>query len=182
MLTLYLVEIGVLHELRKEDLVETLIRSGLSPLGKKELVKIMEAAVLESRHSDRSLILTGLHMFDRVDGPLVGSRDQMQLFWTELPEFGFLQTHRLSDPETGAENKKLSLRDRALGLPEEEAQTQLETAFIEFLSQLLGFATSKFQPTSTLRAYGLDSLSAVSCQYWLHRSTSTTSGFKPALG
>ncbi len=133
----------------------------------------MEAAVLESRHSDHSLILTGLEMFDRVDGHLVGSRDQMQLFWTELPEFGFLQNHKLGNTETRPDDQKLSLRDRALGLSDGEAQTAIQKAFIEFLSQLLGFDTGKLEPTSSLAAYGLDSLSAVSCQYWLHRSVFT---------
>lgn len=148
----------------------TLTRSGLSLLGKKELAKIMEAAVLESHQSDRSLIVTGLEMFDRVDGTLVGSRDQTQLFWTELPEFAFLQNHKLGDTDERLADTKRSPRERALLLPEHEAQEVLQEAFIGFLSQLLGFPVAKFQPTSPFTAYGLDSLSAVSCQYWLHRS------------
>lgn len=175
-------EIGVLHDLGKVDLMETLTRSGLSPLGRKELAKIMEAAVLESRHSDRSLILTGLEMFDRIDGDLVGSRDQKQLFWTELPEFGFLQNHKLGDTATGLDDKNISLRDRALSRPDDEAQSLLADAFIEFLSQLLGFEKSKLQTTSSLNAYGLDSLSAVSCQYWIHRSRDIPESIHDALG
>ena len=170
MLTQYQAEIGVLHDLGKEDLISTLTRSGLSPLGKQELAKIMEAAVLESRHSDRFLILTGLEMFDRVDGKLVGSRDQVQLFWTELPEFGFLQNHKLGDTEVSPNDAKLSLREKVLSLPDKEAQNLLQAAFIAFLSQLLGFDAGKLDPSSSLAAYGLDSLSAVSCQYWIHRS------------
>ncbi len=130
----------------------------------------MEAAVLESRHSDRSLILTGLEMFDRVDGKLVGSRDQVQLFWTELPEFGFLQNHKVGDIETEPDDAKLSIREEVLSLPDKEAQTLLQTAFVGFLSQLLGFDAGKLDSSSSLAAYGLDSLSAVSCQYWIHRS------------
>jgi hypothetical protein len=137
----------------------------------------MEAAVLESCNSDRSLILTGLEMFDRVDGNLVGSRDQMQLFWTELPEFGFLQNHELGNTERRLDDSKLSLHDKVLGQPEEEAQTLLQLAFIEFLSQLLGFEVRKLDAASPLSAYGLDSLSAVSCQYWIHRSRSTKAPF-----
>lgn len=165
-------EVGVLHDLGKKDLVETLTRSGLSPLGKKEFAKIMEAAVLESRESGPSLILTGLEMFDRVDGDIVGSRDQRQLFWTELPEFGFLQNHKLGDTVRNLNDTKVSLHNEVLGLPEEGARTLLEKSFIEFLSQLLGFDIGKLVPTSSLAAYGLDSLSAVSCQYWVHRRMS----------
>jgi NAD(P)-dependent dehydrogenase (short-subunit alcohol dehydrogenase family) len=163
-------ELGVLHDLGKEDLVDTLSRSGLSPLGKKELAKIMEAAVLESRDPGRSLILTGLEMFDRVDGRLKGSKDQTHLFWTELPEFGFLQDHKLSDDQDETSDAEVSLRDRVLRSSEEDGKALLQEAFIGFLSQLLGFDTAKFQPSSSLSTYGLDSLSAVSCQYWLHRS------------
>lgn len=93
MLTSLQAETGVVRDLGKEDLVSTLTRSGLSPLGKKELAKII-AAVLESCHSDRLLILTGLKVFDRVDGRLVGSKDQTQPFWTELLEFAEPQIAR----------------------------------------------------------------------------------------
>jgi hypothetical protein len=112
-------------------------------------------------------------MFDRVDGKLVGSKDQMQLFWTELPEFGFLQNHKFGDVERGSEdaNEKLNVLDKARILPEAAAQIVLQEAFIEFLAQLLGFDVAKFEPASPLTSYGIDSLSAVSCQYWLHRST-----------
>lgn len=169
-LILFLAEIGVLHELGNEDLVETLYRSGLSALRKKELSKIIEAAVLESRCSDRSLILTGLEMFDRVDGNLVGSRDQTQLFWTDLPEFGFLQDHKLSGTEDKLVDMKRNLHDRALLLSDTEAQVLLQEAFINFLSQLLGFQVGNIEAASSLPEYGLDSLSALSSQYWLQRS------------
>ena len=159
----------MLHEIGREDLLQTLSRSGLSHLRKEHLASIMEAAVSESSRSERSLIVTGLEMFERVDGKLVGSQDQTQLYWTELPELGFLQTHRLGDTK-GSPDEQLSLRQRIQDLHEKDAHNVLLDAFLPFLSQLLGFPTSTFTPSVSLAMYGLDSLSAVSCQYWFHRS------------
>ena len=125
----------------------------------------------ESRcHSDRSLIVTGLEMFERVDGKLVGSQDQTQLYWTDLPEFGHLQSHSLSEAKNKSE-RQLGLQERIRSLDEEEARIALLSAFLDFLSQLLGFATTTFNPISSLDMCGLDSLSAVSCQYWFHKGS-----------
>lgn len=164
---------GVLHELGKDNLLQTLSRSGLSSLRKKDLAKIMEAAVMEShRTSDRSLILTGLEMYERVDGKLLGSQDQTQLYWTEVPEFSHLQSHRLSSAKGGKGDSQLSLRKRLQGLNKGGAHGIAMEAFLAFLSQLLGFESSTFNPGSPLAVYGLDSLSAVSCQYWFYRGQS----------
>ncbi|KAL9119068.1 MAG: hypothetical protein Q9187_004377 [Circinaria calcarea] len=166
-------DVGVLHELGKGDLLQTLSRSGLSSLGKKDFAKIMEAAVMEShRTSERSLILTGLQMYERVDGKLVGSQDQTQLYWTELPEFGHLQSHRLSSVKGEKCNSQLSLREQIQGLNKGDTHGTVTEAFLAFLSQLLGFESSIFNPGSSLAVYGLDSLSAVSCQYWFYRGLS----------
>ena len=159
---------GVLHDLGRQDLLPTLSRSGLSPLRKEDLANIMEAAVLESHRSERSLIVTGLEMFERIDGKLMGSQDQAQLYWTELPEFSHLQAHRLSDAKEG-HGPKLSLREQLQNCCEKEAHAVLLEAFLAFLSQLLGFSSESFSPASSLAMYGLDSLSAVSCQYWFYR-------------
>ena len=131
----------------------------------------MEAAVLESRRTERWLLLTGLEMFERVDGKLVGSQDQTQLYWTELPEFGHLQTHRLSNGG-GTSDGQMSLRERLVALngeDREKVHKALLDAFLEFFAKLLGFDTEMFNPGSSLFSYGLDSLSAVSCQYWFYR-------------
>ncbi|KAI9776179.1 MAG: hypothetical protein M1835_005595 [Candelina submexicana] len=164
-------EIGILHELGRDDLLQTLSRAGLSHLGKEELNKIMEAAITESRRLERCMILTGLEMFERVDGKIVGTIDQQQLYWTELPEFGFMQSHRLSDGK-GSPSTEVSLREKAQRLDERNAKSILLDNFFAFLSELLGFPTSTFEPTSSLSMYGLDSLSAVSCQYWFHKELS----------
>ena len=164
-------EAGVLHELGRENLLQTLSRSGLSHLRKNDLAKIMEAAITESHcHSDRSLILTGLEMFECIDGKLVGSQDQTQLYWTDLPEFGHLQSHSLSEA-TNKPDRQLNLQERIQSLNKEEARITLLEAFLDFLSKLLGFATSTFNPTSPLSMCGLDSLSAVSCQYWFYKGS-----------
>lgn len=128
----------------------------------------MEAAVLESPRSERSLIVTGLEMFERVDGKLVGSQDQTQLYWTELPEFSHLQSHRLSDAKEKID-EKLSLREQLQKCDKKNAHTVLLEAFLTFLTQLLGFSSESFNPALSLAMYGLDSLSAVSCQYWFYR-------------
>ena len=159
---------GVLYDLGRKDLLQTLMRSGLSPLRKLDLEKIMEAAVIESHHSTRSIIVTGLEMFERIDGKLVGTQDQTQLYWTEVPEFGFLQEHRLSDAK-GRADTELNLREQIQKLDEKKGHAALLDAFIAFISQLLGFSVSTFNSVSSLATYGLDSLSAVSCQYWFHR-------------
>ncbi|MCJ1377592.1 hypothetical protein MMC17_000687 [Xylographa soralifera] len=165
---LFIADIGVLHDLGRQDLLQTLSRSGLSPLCKTDLAKIMEAAIVESHRSERSLILTGLEMFDRVDGKLVGSQDQTQLYWTELPEFGFLQHHSLSST-TGKGEKQLSIREQLAGIPTKDVPMAMQDIFLTFVAQLLGFDVAVFNPASSLAVYGLDSLSAVSCQYWFHR-------------
>ncbi|KAI9718693.1 MAG: Type I Iterative PKS [Candelaria pacifica] len=170
-------EIGILHELGKDGLLQTLNRAGLSHLGKAELGKIMEAAVAESHHSERSMILTGLEMFERVDGKLVGSIDQQQLYWTELPEFSLLQSHRLSDGRSGPAMKD-DLREQVQNMDAGSAIAALLDAFFSFLSELLGFPTSTLDPTSSLSMYGLDSLSAVSCQYWFHKGHSLCMSYK----
>ncbi|MCJ1473023.1 hypothetical protein MMC13_001672 [Lambiella insularis] len=124
-------EVGILHELGKQDLLQTLSRSGLHPLHKIPLAKIMEAAVVESHRSERSLIVTGLEMFHRIDGKLIGSQDQTQLYWTEVPEFGFLQHHSLSSMDAKSE-VQLSIRDQLATLTGKEAPAALQEAFLGF--------------------------------------------------
>ena len=116
-------------------------------------------------------------MFERVDGKIVGNQDQMQLYWTELPEFGHLQSHRKSDDARqggGGDDAHLGLlRDGLARLLDDEGQAYalLQERFLAFLSTLLGFPSASFDVAATLWAYGLDSLSAVSCQYWFHRGS-----------
>lgn len=74
---------GVLYSLSKTNMLDVLTRSGLSHLTKMHLAKIMEAAILESPRRDRSLIVTGLEMFERdTAGKLKGRAEP--LFWAEL--------------------------------------------------------------------------------------------------
>ena len=118
-------------------------------------------------------------MFERVDGKIVGNQDQMQLYWTELPEFSHLQSHRKSSDD--ARRQQGGGGDANLGLlcdglarlldDEGQAYALLQERFLAFLSTLLGFPSASFDVAATLWAYGLDSLSAVSCQYWFHRGS-----------
>lgn len=148
-------------------MLKSLTRSGLLHLRKPHLAKIIEGAVLESPRRDRSLIVTGLEMFERVDGKIMDRPDQ--IYWTEVPEFGHLQVHRRSNLG-GRGEIKISLRDRLRRADDEVMiRNELRQTLITFLSQLLGFAASTFTDTSELAMYGLDSLSAISCQYWFFR-------------
>ncbi|KAI9818135.1 MAG: Type I Iterative PKS [Pycnora praestabilis] len=164
-------DIGIMHEMGREDLLQTISRSGLSILRSEHLAKIMEAAIIESRRRHRSLVLTGLEMFERIDGKIKGTQDQTHLYWTELPEFGFLQSHKVSRVKETS-NIQLSLHEQILGLSASDAKAALLHAFTRFLSTLLGFDDSSFNPGSSLTMYGLDSLAAVSCQYWFYREFS----------
>lgn len=167
MADLFSADIGVLYSLGKEDLLETLTRSGLTALQKPHLAKIMEAAVLESSRRDQSLIVTGLEMFERIDGKLAGRSDQ--LYWTELPEFGHLQEHKRGDLAHRGKNK-VTLREKITKLDDKgAARRELTAGFTLFLSQLLRIDQSNFKNTNELAMYGLDSLSAMSCQYWFFR-------------
>lgn len=74
---------GVLYALSKENMLDILTRSGLSHLTKTHLAKIMEAAILESDRRDRSLIVTGLEMFERDAGGKMKGREE-PLFWADL--------------------------------------------------------------------------------------------------
>ncbi|MCJ1465537.1 hypothetical protein MMC07_004155 [Pseudocyphellaria aurata] len=160
-------DVGILYSLGNKDLLRTLTRSGLSHLQKPHLAKIMEAAVLESPRRDRSLILTGLEMFERVDGKIADRPEQ--LYWTELPEFGHLQVHKRSDL-AGQGRTEISLRNKIKKLEDDgAARTELRDAFIIFLSQMLRLDRTTFTERSDLTTLGFDSLSAVSCQYWFFR-------------
>ncbi|KAL3426053.1 beta-ketoacyl synthase domain-containing protein [Phlyctema vagabunda] len=166
-------DIGILYDLKKgEAMLQTLTRSGLTHLQRHHLGKIMEAAVNESYNlkSDRPFILTGLEMFERVDGKLVGSQDQTMLYWTELPEFGFLQSHRKTwDSDRNTDTQYMDLKEGVNKADESEARALLLDAFMGFLAQLLGYQVTTLDAKNPLVAYGIDSLTGVSCQYWFHR-------------
>lgn len=169
-----LADMGVLYSLSNPNMLQILSRSGLTHLTKYHLGKIMEAAVLESPRRDRSLILTGLNMFEReADGTLTGRSDP--LLWTEWPEFGHLQEYKLPKTEGRDKIDKAPLKDQVAAIRHKGDTGQLRDvvrhAFLTFLSQLLGFGVDAFDPSQALGMYGIDSLSGVSCQYWFHKGT-----------
>ena len=169
-----LADMGVLYSLSNPNMLQILSRSGLTHLTKYHLGKIMEAAIFESSRRDRSLILTGLNMFEReADGTLTGRSDA--LLWTEWPEFGHLQEYKLPGIEGGSKVDKAALKDQVAAIRHKGDTEQLREiirhAFLTFLSQLLGFGVDAFDPSQALGMYGIDSLSGVSCQYWFHKGT-----------
>ncbi|KAL8760555.1 MAG: hypothetical protein Q9184_003266 [Pyrenodesmia sp. 2 TL-2023] len=175
-------DIGVLAELpdwAPDRTATNLARSGLSRLTTPHLAKILEAAFLKSRwqregrgtRAEDALIVTGLDMFEReADGSLVGEGRVKgeRLFWTELPEFSHLSRYRL--PIGHGEEKKVSLRERvdnAAARGDGQAlRTIVKEAILSFLSRSLGFEYDAMDPTQAMGTYGLDSLNAVSCQFW----------------
>lgn len=169
-----LADMGVLYSLSKQDMLQILNRSGLTHLTKYHLAKIMEAAILESPRRDRSMILTGLNLFEReANGSLAGRTEP--LFWTDWPEFGHLQQYKLPTFVGGSNPDKAPLRDQVAAMQrkgdKEQMRDAVRNAFLTFLSQLLGFGVDAFDPSQALMMYGIDSLSGVSCQYWFHKGT-----------
>jgi hypothetical protein len=148
------------------DLLRTLSQSGMQPINPKMLSKIMEAAIFESKHMDRSLLVTGFQMFETIDGIVQSKPEQNQLFWTESPEFGFLLDHKFS---TTGPTKVVSLCDQLATQETELAQKTLLEAFLGCLSNVLGYDVSVFDAASSLASYGLDSLNAVACRYWFFK-------------
>ena len=165
---------GVLYNLSNPRMLQILSRSGLTHLTKRHLGKIMEAAVLESPCRNRSLIVTGLNVFEReADGSLSGRTEPVM--WTDWPEFGHLQQYKLRTGSSESDLNKASLKDqvaamRHKGVPE-KMKDIIRNAFLTFLSQLLGFGVEAFDTSQALNMHGIDSLSGVSCQYWFHRGT-----------
>lgn len=167
-----LADMGVLYSLSKPDMLQILSRSGLTHLTKFHLAKIMEAAILESPRRDRSLILTGLNMFEReVDGRIASRTEP--LFWTDWPEFRHLQQYKTSPNIGDSNDSTLSLKEQITSMQNrgetEQMRDAISIAMLTFLSHLLGFTVDAFDPSQSLTMYGIDSLSGVSCQYWFHK-------------
>jgi hypothetical protein len=156
--------IGVLAE--DHALLRTLSQSGLLALGPEELCKILEAAIIESKHADRYLLSTGFEMFKTLDGAVQSRPDQTQLFWTEWPEFGFLLEHNFSTAEN---TKAISLSEQIKTQSPEAAHVTLVQGFVVCLGNILGYDIASIDPSSSLASYGLDSLNAVSCRYWFFK-------------
>lgn len=158
-------EIGVLAE--DKALLRTLTRSGLLILGPLDLLKVLEAAVVESLHSDRTLLSVGFEMFESIDNVIQSAPEQNQLFWTESPEFGFLLDYKCS--RTGV-SKIVSLKERLMA---QEADMRphdtLLEEFLRFLGDMLGYDATILDPDLSLASHGLDSLNAVACRYWFFK-------------
>ena len=165
---------GVLYNLSNPQMLQILSRSGLTHLTKYHLGKIMEAAVLESPRRDRSLIVTGLNMFEREADRSLSGRNE-PVMWIDWPEFGHLQQYKLRTGRSESDLNKASLKDQVAAMRHkgdpEQMKDIIRNAFLTFLSHLLGFAVDAFDTSQSLNMHGIDSLSGVSCQYWFHRGT-----------
>ena len=156
--------IGVLaHD---HELLRTLSQSGFQALQPDHFTKIMEAAVIESNHGDRSLISSGFEMFTTLDDVVQSKPEQNQLFWTEWPEFGFLLDHKFRTTEA---IKAISLREQLQEKAGDAAYEALLQAFLLCLSGILGYHVASLDPGLSLASYGVDSLNAVSCRYWFFK-------------
>ena len=172
-----LADMGVLYNLSNPQMLQILSRSGLTHLTKYHLGKIMEAAVLESSRRDRSLILTGLNMFEpEADGSLSGRTEPVM--WTDWPEFGHLQQYKLPTNQSEKNKNKAPLKDQVAATRHrgdiDQMKKVIRNAFLAFLSQLLSFGEDAFDTSQALSMHGIDSLSGVSCQYWFHRGTAAS--------
>lgn len=156
--------IGVLAE--DKDLLQTLRKSGILPLKPDALLKIFEAAVLESRSSRRTLMVTGFEMFKKLDGIVQSSPEQNQIFWADWPEFGGLFDHQ---PSIAACATSLTLLQRLEVLEADRVHDALCCEFASCLGTVLGAEPSNFDLTAPLASYGLDSLNAVACRYWFFK-------------
>ena len=106
---------GVLYNFSNPQLLRMLSCSGLTHLTKYHLGKIMEATVLESPCRDRSLIVTGLNMFEReADGSLSGRTEPVM--WTDWPGFGHLQQYKLRRVRSESDLNKASLKDQVAAM------------------------------------------------------------------
>lgn len=83
----------------------------------------------------------------------------------------------LSNTSKGSEKDKSIRKGIEAAGGEKEMTAIVLEAFITFLATLLGFPASTSIESSPLAQYGLDSLSAVGCQYWLHRGMPYLSWF-----
>lgn len=154
--------VGTLAE--DADTLRTLQKSGLRLLTANEFLQIVEAAVHESKHQDRYLLVTGFETFPAAKASAKTKTTQGQVFWEGFPEFSHLFEHepKRSDDSDAA----VPLVQRLAMVDEPTAHDLLCTAFLGFLSGLLGYPVSKLDPTQAIAAYGVDSLNAVACRFW----------------
>ena len=139
-----------------------------------------------------AIMVTGLEMWEdtaTAEGKEDG--DMGPVYWRGCPEFSHLATYNSPSNSSSSGKQEVALKDRIRdilatassastdekgikakrGLEEKrkEVRDLLTPAFLGFLSRTLGFATETFEMGTALGMYGLDSLSAVSVQYWVWR-------------
>ena len=162
--------IGVLAD--NEALLSYFDTAGLAAGGEHELGSFMEAAVRESHRPDgRAFIGMGLQMFAKVDGVLQSRPSQKQVFWADFAEFGCLMDHRRASSGGGSDDRHLG-EQLKMAADEDSAHKLLLSRFLACLADILGYKLEALDPSSSMAAYGLDSLNAVACRYWLFKEAS----------
>ena len=143
-----------------------------------------------------AIMVTGLEMWEDTSSSegKENSGNNGPVYWRGCPEFSHLATYNSPSNSSSSGKQEVALKDRirdilatAPSIPKDdktqkgipakrgleekrkEVQDLLTTAFLAFLSRTLGFATETFEMGIALGMYGLDSLSAVSVQYWVWR-------------
>jgi malonyl CoA-acyl carrier protein transacylase len=157
-------DVGVLVD--DPETRRSLERSGLSLLETKDLLHIIEAAVHESRHQQRQVLVTGLSMFSRSGSAAEIETAESQVFWKSFPEFSHLFGHSAA---RATDSVSASLVHELSNMDKQDAQVLLCSKFIEFLSHILGYPSNQFDTSRGIAAYGADSLVAVSCRFWFHQ-------------
>ena len=149
------------------ELMQTLRKSGLEPLSTEDFLKSVEAA-LEVCHDEThsGIIVTGLHTFQTCNGNILSEPWQDQLFWVKTPEFNNILIHRVGE---AAGSPKQTLRESVSHVKGPDRLNCLWAAFKSTLSGILGNDPSNIDMRMPLSSYGIDSLSAMACRYWIFR-------------
>lgn len=156
--------LGVLAD--DPQLLQTLSRSGLCCYDSTDFDKILEAALLESYTSERSLICTGLQRFKSLDGDVQSQQHQTQVFWLDWPEFGFMFDYERTDATC---TKPKSLLESIEEGSDSEKYLIIHSAFQESLQLILGREIVGFKPEISIALCGLDSLNTIACRYWFFK-------------
>jgi hypothetical protein len=158
-------EVGILAG--EDQLMKTLSNTGLHCYDLDMFDKIVEAGILESYSSDKSILGTGLERFRNIDGVVKARPEQNQIFWSDWPEFGYFFDYTESElTNTRAKTLLEKIQDSS----DAEQHLLLYGAFSECLSNVLGRNMAGLDPDMSIAAFGLDSLNTITCRYWFFKS------------
>ncbi|CAG8950778.1 hypothetical protein HYFRA_00002991 [Hymenoscyphus fraxineus] len=152
----------------EDQLMKTLVNTGLHCYNLDDFDKIIEAAILESYSQGRPVIGTGLERFRIVEGEIIANSKQNQIFWSDWPEFG----HFFDYEQPGLVSpKEKTLVERIEDSYEHKDEQYLiiYEAFSECLGDVLGRDMEGLDSNMSVAALGLDSLNTITCRYWFFK-------------